>query len=67
MNRAVGIALIAVGVILIIFGVNASDSVGSELSRLFTGTPTDKSIWLLVGGVIASCVGLTFCLRTSKA
>jgi Protein of unknown function (DUF3185) len=48
MNRAVGIALLVVGVVLIIFGMNAAESLGSRLSQLFTGTPSDKAIWLLL-------------------
>jgi hypothetical protein len=28
----------------------------SDMSRLFTGAPTDKAIWMLVGGV-AACIG----------
>lgn len=52
MNRAIPIILLAVGIMLIIMGVNASDSFNSEVSKVFTGNPTDKAIWLLVGGVI---------------
>jgi hypothetical protein len=37
MSRGVGLALLVVGVILLIFGINASNSVGSDLSNLFTG------------------------------
>jgi drug/metabolite transporter (DMT)-like permease len=53
MNKSVGVALIAIGVVLIIFGINASESLSSDASRFFTGTPSDKSIWLLIGGVAA--------------
>jgi hypothetical protein len=68
MNKALGVALLAVGAVLIGFGINASDSLGSEISRFFTGTPTDKSIWLLVCGVLAATVGLFLSLaRSSKA
>jgi len=42
MNKPLGIALLAVGIMLIIFGLNASDSFGSDVSRFFTGKPTDK-------------------------
>jgi len=67
MNKPLGIALLVVGVVLIVFGISASESIGSEVSRLFTGKPTDKAIWLLVGGIAASATGLTFVLRGSKA
>jgi hypothetical protein len=65
MNKILALALIAVGVILIIFGVNAINSFGSDVSRFFTGSPTDKAIWMLIGGVVASLAGLTMSLRSS--
>ena len=37
MNKPLGIAMLAVGILLIIAGMNASDSIGSDLSRFFTG------------------------------
>ncbi len=58
MNKATSLALLAVGIVLFIFGMNASDSAGSEISRAFTGAPTDKTIWLLIGGIVAGIVGL---------
>lgn len=57
MQRIAGIALLVVGIILAVWGMNASNSVGSSFSRLFTGAPTDKSIFLLVGGVVAAITG----------
>jgi hypothetical protein len=57
MNKGIGIALLAIGIILIVFGINASDSVGSSFTRFFKGTPTDKSMWLLIGGVASAIVG----------
>jgi uncharacterized membrane protein YidH (DUF202 family) len=57
MNKGIGIALLAVGIILIVYGINSSNSVGSDFSRFFTGSPTDKTIWLLVGGVVSVVVG----------
>ena len=68
MNKPLGIALLVVGVILIIFGISASDSFSSDVSRFFTGNPTDKTIWLLVGGVAASIVGFFLTLgRSAKS
>ena len=58
MNKLLSIALLTGGVVLIIFGMNAYDSTSSDFSRFFTGSVTDKSIWLLVGGVAATIAGL---------
>jgi hypothetical protein len=57
MNKGMSVALLVVGVILLVFGVNAYHSSSSDLSRFFTGAPTDKALWLLIGGVIAGIVG----------
>ena len=63
MNKLLGIALLAAGIVLIVFGINASNSLGSDFSRFFHGTPTDKSIWMLTGGIAAVIVGLVMSLR----
>ena len=65
MNKPLGIALLVVGIILTIFGINASESFGSEVSRFFTGSPTDKSIWLLIAGVGSAIVGFFLTLGRS--
>jgi hypothetical protein len=66
MNNVVGLAILAIGVVLLIFGFNASHSFGSDVSRFFTGNPTDKSIWLLVGGAAAVIVGLVVAVRGTR-
>jgi hypothetical protein len=66
MNRIISLVLLAGGVILIIYGVNASDSHASGVSRFFTGNPTDRSMWLLIGGVVAVVAGITGMARGSK-
>jgi hypothetical protein len=58
MNRIVSLALLVVGVVLIIFGIHAMNSFSSDLSRFFTGSPTDKAVWMLLVGAIASVAGL---------
>ena len=66
MNKALGIALLVVGVILLVWGINASDSVGSEISEAFTGSPTDKSIWLIIGGVVSGITGAGLLIFTGR-
>jgi hypothetical protein len=67
MNKIISIALLAGGIALIIYGINASDSVGSSFSRFFTGSPTDKTMWLVIGGTVATAAGLVGVLRGSKS
>lgn len=59
MNRIVSIVLFVVGIVLIVFGISAVDSFSSDMSRFFTGAPTDKAIWMLIGGVILAVIGLS--------
>ena len=67
MNRAVSLAILAGGVLLTIYGVAASNSFSSDISRFFTGSPTDKAMWMLFGGVAGIVVGMVGLLRGSKA
>jgi len=66
MNRIVSIALLVGGVVLMFLGINATNSFGSDVSRFFTGSPTDKAIWMLIGGIIATTVGLGLTVRSWK-
>jgi hypothetical protein len=66
MNKAIGLALLAVGIGLIIYGARASDSVSSSVSRFFTGNPTDKTVWYLLGGVAAAIVGAVMALLPAR-
>lgn len=67
MKRIVSIGLLAGGIALIVFGINASNSVNSEISRVFTGSPTDKAMYMLVGGIVLTVIGLFGAFRGSKA
>jgi hypothetical protein len=67
MNKIVSLALLVGGIVLIIVGVNATNSFSSDVSRFFTGSPTDKAVWMLIGGVVAAVLGLVGMLRGSKA
>jgi hypothetical protein len=66
MNKAVSLALLVAGIVLIVYGISASNSVGSGFSRMFTGSPTDKTLWLLIGGGAATLIGLVGVMRGSR-
>ena len=65
MNKGIGMALLVVGIALIIYGFNASGSVSSDVSRTFTAAPTDKTMWLLLGGSASAIVGAVMVFRRS--
>ena len=66
MNKIIPLTLLIGGVVLMIIGINATNSFSSDVSRFFTGSPTDKAIWMLIGGIVATGVGLMGTLRGSK-
>jgi drug/metabolite transporter (DMT)-like permease len=63
LNKALGLALLVAGVILIMTGYNASQSFSSDLSRLFTGSATNKAMWMLIGGAAAFVAGTVLVSR----
>lgn len=66
MQRIIGMALAAAGVVLLVLGISAADSVASDISRFFTGNPTDRSVWLMVGGVVGIAAGGVMAGMTSR-
>lgn len=66
MNKIVSVALLVGGIVLIVIGINATNSFSSDVSRFFTGSPTDKAVWMLIGGVAAGVIGLIGIMRGSK-
>jgi hypothetical protein len=56
-QRLAGLVLIVVGFVLLVMGVRATDSFSSQVSEFFTGSFSDRAIWLLLGGVAAIVLG----------
>lgn len=64
--KAAALGLLVAGVVLVVLGVNAMNSPSSDISRIFTGAPTDRATGMLVGGIamlVAGLVGLLPALR----
>ncbi len=66
MKRIIGIALLAGGVIALVYGFQAKGSVESKLTETFTGSPSEKARRLLIGGAVASVVGVGLILLKGK-
>jgi hypothetical protein len=67
MNKLISLMLLAGGIALIVYGVHASNSVSSDFSRFFTNSPTNKTIWLLIGGGVVAAIGAGGLIRGSNS
>ncbi len=61
--KIVGIVLIILGIGLAFMGYQESQSVASQVSEAVTGTTTDRSLILIIGGIISLVVGLLLALK----
>ena len=66
MNKIIALALIAGGALLMIIGISATNFFSANVARFFTGSPTDNTVLLLIGGMMAIAVGLLLTLRHWK-
>jgi len=64
MNKIISLALLIGGVALMIHGINAANSFSSDVARFFSGSPTDKAVWMLIGGTVIGIIGLASKLRS---
>ena len=56
-NKLIGLVLLAVGIVLLVMGYNAGQSVGSQFKQAFTGSMTDKATLLYLGGAVVTAIG----------
>lgn len=57
MIRLIGLVLFAVGIALLIFAYNASQSLGEQVTEAVSGRFTNQSMWYLFGGIAAVVSG----------
>lgn len=58
MKMPVALAILVVGIILLLFGLNSSGSIQDSFSRFFSGQFSDRTMWFIVGGSVCVVVGL---------
>ena len=58
MVKVISIVLLASGIVLTIFGMQAMNSKSSVVSKFFNGTPTNAAMEMLVAGIVAIVLGV---------
>ena len=66
MNKITATIMLFCGVLLLIIGVSVPNTAHSYLAPLFADSPIDKAIMMLVGGVVATIIGLVELVRGLK-
>ena len=54
--RILGLVLVAIGIVLLVIGINATQSTGEQFRESFTGKFSQNTTWYIIGG-IAGIVG----------
>lgn len=62
-SRIIGIVLLTVGIVLLAFGFQASDSLGEQLHETFTGRFTESTTWYFILGAAGSVAGLAMLFK----
>ena len=61
--KIIGIALLVIGIGLGYWGYEVSGSLSSQFNETVMGSPTDKVMWLYIGGATSFVVGLLLFLK----
>lgn len=57
-TRLIGFVVLVVGVILLYFGWQSSESLGDQVTEAVTGRFTDDTMFFIIGGAVAIAAGL---------
>jgi len=66
MRPILALVLLAIGVALLVSGIAASDSLQSTFTKMFSGVPSERAQWLLIGGIAALVIGSILFLRRGR-
>ena len=61
-NQIIGIVLLVVGCALFYYGRQESQAINSQIVKAFSGSPTDRAMWMMIGGGASAVAGLFFVL-----
>lgn len=62
-NKLISLVLVVVGCGLLYWGYSESQSVTSQVSEVFSGSPLDRVMYKYIGGALALAIGLYLFFR----
>ena len=65
-GRIIGIVIAVLGLLLLIVGINASQSLGEQVLEDFTGRFSDETTWYMIGGVALIALGVLMAVFMGK-
>ncbi len=65
-SKLIGVVLLVVGIGLLYWGYSESQSVVSQVSEAFSGSPQDKVMYKYIGGAVALIVGIYLFAKSRK-
>jgi LPXTG-motif cell wall-anchored protein len=66
MRALIGSVVVALGVLLAIYGLDSTECLSARVSRAFHTYPTHNSLWFLAGGLLFVLVGLALAFRSRR-
>ena len=62
-SKLAGLVLLGLGIVLLVFGFNASESPVEGITEAVTGRYSDKTMAYLIGGGVSALLGLGLLIR----
>ena len=58
MQKMIGVISLVIGVLLLVWGHDMAESIGSQVKQAFTGAPADRATYFYIGGVALVVFGV---------
>jgi uncharacterized membrane protein HdeD (DUF308 family) len=58
MKTVIGVALLAGGIVMLVFGFQAKKSFNDQIKETFEGTPRNRTTWMIAGGAASTVAGV---------
>jgi drug/metabolite transporter (DMT)-like permease len=58
MQKIIGVISLVIGVLLLVWGHDITQSVDSQVKQIFTGAPTDRATYYYIAGAALGLFGL---------